>query len=97
MTLYREDVHPLCYTIAGSTSGVITRAVGQPLDVLKIRFQLQDYESGGKLKYTGIVSACRKMLRDEGITAFWKGHIPAQGWSNYIFMKIFIENSKDGP
>ena len=32
------------YSIAGATSGVVSRIVGQPLDVLKIRFQIQDYK-----------------------------------------------------
>lgn len=80
MTAYKDDIHPLCYTIAGCSSGIITRAVGQPLDVLKIRFQLQNYE-GGALKYTGILSATKNLFHSEGLTAFWKGHVPAQGLS----------------
>ena len=78
MTEFKDDVHPFCYTVAGSSSGIITRAIGQPLDVLKIRFQLQNYE-GGELKYTGIISATKKIYFGEGLAAFWKGHIPAQG------------------
>ena len=34
-----EAVH---YTIAGATSGVVARIIGQPLDVLKIRYQIQN-------------------------------------------------------
>lgn len=32
------------HTIAGAVSGVFARCVGQPFDVLKIRFQLQNIE-----------------------------------------------------
>ena len=32
---------PIYYTVCGAFSGAITRVIAQPLDVLKIRFQLQ--------------------------------------------------------
>ena len=79
MTEFKDDVHPFCYTVAGSTSGIITRAVGQPLDVLKIRFQLQNCEAG-ELRYTGVASAIKRIYLSEGVAAFWKGHVPAQGY-----------------
>lgn len=34
-------LQPADYAIAGAVSGVVTRAVVSPLDLLKIRFQLQ--------------------------------------------------------
>ncbi|GMR48776.1 hypothetical protein PMAYCL1PPCAC_18971, partial [Pristionchus mayeri] len=68
---------------AGLASGVATRAIIQPLDVLKIRFQLQEEPIGGKRsgKYRGVIQSIRLIAREEGIRAFWKGHIPAQGLS----------------
>uniref|UniRef100_A0A6I8PL38 Solute carrier family 25 member 19 n=1 Tax=Ornithorhynchus anatinus TaxID=9258 RepID=A0A6I8PL38_ORNAN len=66
---------------AGSLSGLITRALVSPLDVIKIRFQLQIESLSPRdpqAKYYGIVQAIRQMLQEEGPAAFWKGHIPAQ-------------------
>ncbi|XP_022651148.1 mitochondrial thiamine pyrophosphate carrier-like [Varroa jacobsoni] len=67
--------------VAGSISGFLTRCVCQPFDVLKIRFQLQldpITKNCDSAKYSGIKQACRLILKEEGITAFWKGNIPAQ-------------------
>ncbi|XP_047403481.1 mitochondrial thiamine pyrophosphate carrier isoform X4 [Sciurus carolinensis] len=67
--------------VAGSVSGLITRALISPLDVIKIRFQLQVERlsrSDPNAKYHGILQAGRQILQEEGPTAFWKGHIPAQ-------------------
>ncbi|XP_003738235.1 mitochondrial thiamine pyrophosphate carrier [Galendromus occidentalis] len=69
------------YFVAGCVSGFLTRCICQPFDVLKIRFQLQLDPITVKCdsaKYSGIKQASRLILREEGITAFWKGHLPAQ-------------------
>ncbi|XP_015735763.1 mitochondrial thiamine pyrophosphate carrier isoform X1 [Coturnix japonica] len=66
---------------AGSASGFVTRVLISPLDVIKIRFQLQIEQLSCKApgaKYHGILQAARRMLREEGVQAFWKGHVPAQ-------------------
>ncbi|XP_047427759.1 mitochondrial thiamine pyrophosphate carrier [Mugil cephalus] len=67
--------------LAGSASGMVTRALISPFDVLKIRFQLQIEDVSSKRpegKYWGIFQASRCIYSEEGLTAFWKGHIPAQ-------------------
>ncbi|KAK2507360.1 hypothetical protein MC885_012706 [Smutsia gigantea] len=67
--------------VAGSVSGLVTRVQISPLDVIKIRFQLQIERlsrSDPNAKYHGILQAGRQILQEEGPTAFWKGHIPAQ-------------------
>ncbi|CAI5446969.1 unnamed protein product [Caenorhabditis angaria] len=71
------------YSEAGMASGIVTRMIIQPLDVLKIRFQLQEepirgFKSG---KYKGVVQSVILISKEEGHRAFWKGHIPAQGLS----------------
>ena len=67
---------------SGAASGIICRTIVQPLDVIKIRFQLQ-IEPISKSpihasKYTGISHTVRVMLREEGIASFWKGLIASQ-------------------
>lgn len=67
--------------LAGSAAGMLTRALISPLDVLKIRFQLQIEPVSSKRpesKYWGLFQASRCIHSEEGLTAFWKGHIPAQ-------------------
>ncbi|EFP08518.1 hypothetical protein CRE_15507 [Caenorhabditis remanei] len=71
------------YSEAGLASGIVTRMIIQPLDVLKIRFQLQEEPIRGRKsgKYKGVMQSVFLITREEGAQAFWKGHIPAQGLS----------------
>ncbi|KAL4717796.1 hypothetical protein ACJJTC_000945 [Scirpophaga incertulas] len=58
--------------IAGCISGIVTRFITQPLDVIKIRTQLeQKTDSKYKKMWFGI---SRKIIKKEGITAFYYGH-----------------------
>ncbi|KAM4717324.1 mitochondrial thiamine pyrophosphate carrier isoform 1-T4 [Anableps anableps] len=67
--------------LAGSAAGMVTRALISPFDVIKIRFQLQIERVSSRRpegKYWGIFQASRSIYSEEGLSAFWKGHIPAQ-------------------
>lgn len=67
--------------LAGSAAGMVTRALISPLDVVKIRFQLQIEQVSWRSrqgKYWGLWQATRCIMTEEGLPAFWKGHIPAQ-------------------
>lgn len=73
---------------AGAVAGLVSRFCIAPLDVLKIRLQLQ-YHSltdplsapslGRRQTTSGVLQVARDILRNEGITGFWKGNIPAEG------------------
>ncbi|NWZ31393.1 TPC protein, partial [Asarcornis scutulata] len=66
---------------AGSASGFVTRVLVSPLDVIKIRFQLQIEQLSSRTpgaKYHGILQAVQRIFQEEGLGAFWKGHVPAQ-------------------
>ncbi|KAG7243597.1 hypothetical protein INR49_011154 [Caranx melampygus] len=67
--------------LAGSAAGMVTRALISPFDVIKIRFQLQIEQVSSRRpegKYWGLFQATRCIHSEEGLSAFWKGHIPAQ-------------------
>ena len=53
------------------------RLACQPLDVAKIRLQLQ-VELGQQRKYRHLLELLTKLPREEGVSALWKGHVPAQ-------------------
>lgn len=59
--------------IAGAISGAVARFLIGPLDVLKIRFQVQvepiSAASRGTSKYTSIAQAFRLIVKEEGIKA----------------------------
>ncbi|XP_015782802.1 mitochondrial thiamine pyrophosphate carrier [Tetranychus urticae] len=69
------------YTLAGAMSGFITRGLFQPFDVVKIRFQLQVEpisKSAGQSKYKSLSQCVKCIVKEEGVKALWKGHVPAQ-------------------
>ncbi|KAI7541250.1 hypothetical protein KC331_g8688 [Hortaea werneckii] len=75
---------------AGALAGLFSRFCIAPLDVLKIRLQLQYHSLSDPLnapphsslrnnKPAGVLQVARDIWRHEGITGFWKGNIPAEG------------------
>nr|VZH97611.1 unnamed protein product [Spirometra erinaceieuropaei] len=66
--------------LAGSLSGFTVRAITQPLDVLKIRFQLQveNISSTNGGYYQSVSQAFRRIIQEEGLVGLWKGHVPGQ-------------------
>jgi len=72
----RINLNPGEVAFAGAASGVVTRATCQPLDVFKIRMQLQAEGKAGK--YRGLIHLAVTLPREEGLAALWKGHLPAQ-------------------
>nr|TKW18708.1 hypothetical protein SEVIR_5G448900v2 [Setaria viridis] len=74
-------------SLAGAISGGISRTVTSPLDVIKIRFQVQlepttswgvlQRDVYGPSKYTGLLQATKDILREEGLPGFWRGNVPA--------------------
>lgn len=59
--------------LAGSLSGLVVRLIVAPIDIVKIRLQLQPDSS----RYSGLTSTVKTIATNEGIRAFWKGNVPA--------------------
>ncbi|PVH93231.1 mitochondrial deoxynucleotide carrier [Periconia macrospinosa] len=72
--------------VAGAIAGLVSRFVIAPLDVIKIRLQLQIHSLSDPLShssingpvYKGTLGTLKHILREEGLTGLWKGNIPAE-------------------
>lgn len=75
-------------TVAGAFSGFTARLITAPLDVIKIRFQLQSYS---KKAYNSISDSVLKIFQREGVLAFWKGNLSATClWTSYSAVQFTI-------
>ncbi|OAD58648.1 Mitochondrial thiamine pyrophosphate carrier [Eufriesea mexicana] len=99
--LLKNDNYNLDHAVAGATSGFVTRFLCQPFDVVKIRFQLQvePIANHHVSKYRSLLQAFYIIFKEEGIFAFWKGHVPAQllsivyGTSQFYSYNILMNGS----
>lgn len=76
--------------VAGAVSGAVSRFIVGPLDVVKIRFQVQlepIRETGAAVlrqnhqlhsKYTSLRQAFLMILKEEGVRGLWRGTVPGQ-------------------
>ncbi|KAM0296304.1 hypothetical protein HYE67_009011 [Fusarium culmorum] len=70
---------------AGGISGLVSRFVVAPLDVVKIRLQLQPHSLPDQVAalrngpaYRGAFATLKHILKHEGLTGLWKGNVPAE-------------------
>lgn len=64
---------------AGLTTGGMAVMVGQPTEVVKVRFQAQRRLPGVQLQFTSTPATYRKIGREEGVRGLWKGVLPNIG------------------
>jgi len=65
--------------IAGGFAGLVSRFCIAPLDVIKIRLQLQTHAFGPTwLENRGAFPIIKIILREEGFRGFWRGNVPAE-------------------
>ncbi|KAL1548442.1 mitochondrial thiamine diphosphate carrier 2-like isoform X1 [Salvia divinorum] len=86
---------------AGAISGGISRTSTSPLDVIKIRFQVQlepttqwallRRDAYSQSKYTGMLQATKDIFREEGLPGFWRGNVPALlMWMPYTAIQFTV-------
>lgn len=63
--------HPLSLLFAGAIAGVPAASLVTPADVIKTRLQV--VARAGQTTYSGVIDAAKKIYREEGLRAFWKG------------------------
>ncbi|PHH61276.1 hypothetical protein CDD81_506 [Ophiocordyceps australis] len=68
---------------AGAIAGLVSRFVVAPLDVIKIRLQLQSNSLSDPLVHQpsarlGAAAILRQIIKLEGLTGLWKGNVPAE-------------------
>ncbi|XP_051479222.1 electrogenic aspartate/glutamate antiporter SLC25A12, mitochondrial isoform X2 [Apus apus] len=73
LMLADEDGHVggLNLLTAGAIAGVPAASLVTPADVIKTRLQVA--ARAGQTTYSGVVDCFRKILKEEGASAFWKG------------------------
>ncbi|XP_066597735.1 calcium-binding mitochondrial carrier protein Aralar1 isoform X2 [Prorops nasuta] len=62
---------PLSLLASGAIAGVPAAALVTPADVIKTRLQVVARE--GQTTYTGLMDCAKKIYKEEGARAFWKG------------------------
>ncbi|KAF4122393.1 solute carrier family 25 (mitochondrial thiamine pyrophosphate transporter), member 19 [Geosmithia morbida] len=104
-----SDTKKLHVVTAGAIAGLVSRFVIAPLDVIKIRLQLQAHSLSDPLEpkrrappYHGAIEMLRHTVRHEGITGLWKGNVPAElmyvcyaaaQFGTYRSVTLFLESS----
>mmetsp|Transcript_67618 Transcript_67618/g.197906 ORF Transcript_67618/g.197906 Transcript_67618/m.197906 type:complete len:295 (-) Transcript_67618:108-992(-) len=87
------DGFPL-FVCSAFASGLIYCTASLPLDITKTRIQnMKADPTTGKMPYSGLLDALRKIAVDEGVLALWKGFPPyfLRSGGHTVFMFLFKE------
>eukprot|EP00929_Paragymnodinium_shiwhaense_P008333 TRINITY_DN112282_c0_g1_i1.p1 TRINITY_DN112282_c0_g1~~TRINITY_DN112282_c0_g1_i1.p1 ORF type:complete len:344 (+),score=21.52 TRINITY_DN112282_c0_g1_i1:80-1111(+) len=92
---FQHQLTPSGEAVAGGLTGVAVRFLVAPLDIIKIRFQLQrEPVSNLRLlnpagvalsathaqgRHKGLLQTARTLFAEEGLVTFWRGNLPAVG------------------
>ena len=76
------------HMMAGISGGVVSTLLLHPLDLLKVRFAVDD-GSQGRTKYTSIRSAMSTIVHTEGVRGLYRGVTPnvvtaGSSWGSYF-------------
>ena len=80
------------HLLAGISGGTVSTLLLHPLDLLKIRFAVDDGKnSEGRPKYLGVRHAFQSVVKQEGFKGLYKGVTPnltgaASAWGLYFLL-----------
>lgn len=76
-----DETSPLMRAMQRFAAATVGASVAEmstlPVDISKVRLQLQKPLADGSLKYTNMLQAGYRVAAEEGPTALWKGGVPA--------------------
>jgi len=87
------------HMVAGMSGGVVSTLILHPLDLLKIRFAVDDGTAG---KSNHIGQAVRNIIRSEGLSGLYRGVVPntvtaGSAWGSYfLFYQTFKTHLQGG-
>lgn len=88
------------YMVGGLAGGIVSTVVLHPLDLIKIRFQVNDGSNLAKQRqtYTGVVDAFGRIIKTNGFKGLYQGVTPnlagsGSSWGLYFFSFNFIKHS----
>ena len=85
------------HLVAGMSGGVVSTVLLHPLDLLKIRFAVDDGKVG-KQNYSGLGQAVKSIVRLEGVRGLYRGVVAntvtsASSWGSYfLFYQVLKKN-----
>lgn len=87
---FRDNI--LCHFVSSMISGLITTIVSMPVDIAKTRIQNMKV-TDGKPEYTGTADVLKRVMKNEGFLALWKGFTPyyAKLGPHTVLTFIFLE------
>ncbi|XP_066584777.1 solute carrier family 25 member 32 [Prorops nasuta] len=89
------------HLVAGVSGGVVSTLLLHPLDLIKLRFAVNDGQTKSIPKYDGLKSAVKEILRSEGIRGLYRGVTPnilgsGSSWGLYFLFYNSIKTWLQG-
>nr|XP_055056836.1 ADP/ATP translocase 1 [Misgurnus anguillicaudatus] len=74
-----ENAHIVVSWMIAQSVTIVSGFISYPFDMVRRRMMMQSGLNGADIMYNGTIDCWRKIARDEGLKAFYKG-----GWSNVL-------------
>lgn len=89
------------YFVAGISGGVVSTLMLHPLDLIKIRFAVNDGQTNTAPRYNGLRNAITQIIKTEGVRGLYRGVTPnvlgsGSSWGFYFFFYNTIKTSIQG-